>query len=167
MVIAHRSSTSTSGSLLVDAMSWLIISLLRAKSNRANLGSSASGIELLLFFSPAEYQGRRDVSPPGPSLTTRHRARVVGTPRRSIASLPRNSRTDDRNTARPSAPRQNGVCPAPLSCSSYRPPPNGPVPPPLPLRELFSFATVPKVPQGRVLLGCDKPFVQGGEDSDR
>ena len=63
---------------------------------------------------PGEYHGRRDKSPSGPSLTTRHSARVVDTPRWCIDSLPTNSRIDDRNTARPSAPRQKGVRPRPL-----------------------------------------------------
>ena len=42
---------------------------------------------------------RTTVSP----VATRHSARVVGTPRWCIASLHRNSRTDERSTARPSA----------------------------------------------------------------
>jgi hypothetical protein len=41
---------------------------------------------------------------------------------RFVASLHRNSRIDDRNTARPSAVREYGVRPAPLSCSSQRSP---------------------------------------------
>jgi hypothetical protein len=39
-----------------------------------------------------------------------------------MASLHRNSRIDDRSTARPSAVREYGVGPAPLSCSSHRAP---------------------------------------------
>ena len=50
----------------------------------------------------------------------RLRARVVGTRRQCMASLARNSRTDERSTARPSAPRQKGVCPPPFSCISQR-----------------------------------------------
>ncbi|KAG0731053.1 hypothetical protein G6F63_015994 [Rhizopus arrhizus] len=49
-------------------------------------------------------------------------ARVVGTPRWCIASLHKNSRIDERRTARPSAPREYGVGPAPFNCSSqWRP----------------------------------------------
>ena len=55
-------------------------------------------------------------------VATRLSARVVGTPRWCIASLQRNSRIDDRSTARPSALREYGVGPAPLSCSSQRSP---------------------------------------------
>ena len=39
-----------------------------------------------------------------------------------MASLHRNSRTEERSTARPSAVREYGVMPAPLSCSSQRSP---------------------------------------------
>ena len=46
----------------------------------------------------------------------------MGTRRACIASEARNSRTLDRSTARPSPPRQNGVAPPPLSCSSHRSP---------------------------------------------
>mmetsp|Transcript_25905 Transcript_25905/g.60459 ORF Transcript_25905/g.60459 Transcript_25905/m.60459 type:complete len:217 (-) Transcript_25905:87-737(-) len=53
---------------------------------------------------------------------TSERARVVGTPSASIASETRNSRTDERRTARPSPPREKGVVPPPLSCSSHRAP---------------------------------------------
>mmetsp|Transcript_2453 Transcript_2453/g.3496 ORF Transcript_2453/g.3496 Transcript_2453/m.3496 type:complete len:84 (-) Transcript_2453:486-737(-) len=49
----------------------------------------------------------------------RDSARVVDIPRECIASLARNSRMLERRTARPSAPRQKGVGPAPLSCNSY------------------------------------------------
>ena len=59
---------------------------------------------------------RRTWSP----VSTRLSARVVGTPRWCIASLQRNSRIDERSTARPSARREYGVGPAPLSCSSHR-----------------------------------------------
>ena len=37
---------------------------------------------------------------------TTHRARVVGTPRAAIASEHKNSRIDERSTARPSAKRE-------------------------------------------------------------
>ncbi len=51
-------------------------------------------------------------------VAVRLSARVVGTPRLCIASLHMNSRTDERNTARPSAVREYGVSPAPFSCRS-------------------------------------------------
>mmetsp|Transcript_786 Transcript_786/g.2787 ORF Transcript_786/g.2787 Transcript_786/m.2787 type:complete len:227 (+) Transcript_786:611-1291(+) len=54
---------------------------------------------------------------------TSERARVVGMPRWCIASETRYSRTLERSTARPSPPREKGVVPAPLSCSSHRDPP--------------------------------------------
>ncbi|CFW38429.1 Uncharacterised protein [Bordetella pertussis] len=60
----------------------------------------------------------------GSSDTTRARERLVGMPRPCMASLARYSRTDERNTARPSPMREYGVMPAPLSCSSQ--PPAGP-----------------------------------------
>jgi len=44
-----------------------------------------------------------------------HRARVVGTPSPAMASEPRNSRIEERSTARPSPMREYGVSPAPLS----------------------------------------------------
>lgn len=63
----------------------------------------------------SEYHGRLAVSV---SDTTSDRALVVGIPRWCIASLARNSRTLLLRTALPSAPRQNGVVPPPLSCNS-------------------------------------------------
>ena len=48
-------------------------------------------------------------------------ARVVGMPSAFIASEQRNSRIDERSTARPSPMREYGVRPAPLSCSSIGP----------------------------------------------
>ena len=53
---------------------------------------------------------------------TSESARVVGTPMWCIASDTRYSRTDERSTARPSPPRENGVVPEPFSCSSQRSP---------------------------------------------
>ena len=50
-------------------------------------------------------------------------ALVVGTPRWNIASLHRNSRIDERNTAFPSANREYGVTPEPFSCNSKTPVP--------------------------------------------
>jgi len=49
----------------------------------------------------------------------RDKARVVGMLRACIASEQRYSRMDDRRTARPSADREKGVRPEPLSCNSY------------------------------------------------
>ena len=49
-----------------------------------------------------------------------HSARVVGMPSACIASEHRNSRIDERSTARPSPMREYGVRPLPLSCSSMR-----------------------------------------------
>ena len=46
-------------------------------------------------------------------------ARVLGMPRACIASEHRNSRIDERSTARPSPMREYGVLPEPLSCSSH------------------------------------------------
>lgn len=63
------------------------------------------------------YQGRATVSL---FDATREMARVVETPNACMASDAKNSRTDDRSTARPSAPRQNGVGPPPLSWNSHR-----------------------------------------------
>mmetsp|Transcript_65941 Transcript_65941/g.148834 ORF Transcript_65941/g.148834 Transcript_65941/m.148834 type:complete len:248 (-) Transcript_65941:577-1320(-) len=75
-----------------------------------------------------EYHGRLDFSPPAPPAPdwTRLSARVVGTPRACMCSDARNSRTELRSTARPSAPRQKGVRPPPLSCSSHRRAPSTP-----------------------------------------
>mmetsp|Transcript_13105 Transcript_13105/g.30909 ORF Transcript_13105/g.30909 Transcript_13105/m.30909 type:complete len:208 (-) Transcript_13105:414-1037(-) len=56
------------------------------------------------------------------SEVTSAAARVVGMPRWCIASEQRNSRIDERSTLRPSAVREKGVSPAPLSCSSHRSP---------------------------------------------
>ena len=53
-------------------------------------------------------------------VVTKLKARVVGMPRWCMASLQTNSRSDERNTARPSARREYGVGPAPLSWSSSR-----------------------------------------------
>ena len=47
---------------------------------------------------------------------TRHSARVVGMPSAAMASEHRNSRMDERSTARPSPRREYGVRPAPLIC---------------------------------------------------
>eukprot|EP00962_Isochrysis_galbana_P027832 scaffold8762_cov114-Isochrysis_galbana.AAC.5 len=55
------------------------------------------------------------------SDTTSAAARVVGTPNAAMASEARNSRTVDRSTFRPSAAREKGVWPAPLSWTSHRP----------------------------------------------
>ena len=57
----------------------------------------------------------------GKSEPVMHSARVVGMPSAAIASEHRNSRIDERNTARPSPMREYGVSPAPLSCNSMRP----------------------------------------------
>jgi hypothetical protein len=57
------------------------------------------------------------------ACSRRGKARAsVGTPRWCIASLHRNSRIDERSTARPSALREYGVGPAPFNCSSHRSP---------------------------------------------
>ncbi len=48
-------------------------------------------------------------------------ARVVGMPSACIASEPRNSRIDERSTARPSPMREYGVRPLPFSCTSIGP----------------------------------------------
>mmetsp|Transcript_13684 Transcript_13684/g.34448 ORF Transcript_13684/g.34448 Transcript_13684/m.34448 type:complete len:202 (+) Transcript_13684:1763-2368(+) len=53
------------------------------------------------------------------SLVVMHPARVVGIPRACKASLPRNSRSDDRSTFLPSACLLYFVGPDPLSCSSH------------------------------------------------
>ena len=52
--------------------------------------------------------------------------RDVGMPSACICSCARNSRTLERNTARPSAPLQYGVRPDPFSCISQRRPLNTP-----------------------------------------
>ena len=52
-------------------------------------------------------------------VVTRQSERVVGMPSAAIASWPRNSRTLERSTARPSERRLYGVRPAPLSCTSF------------------------------------------------
>ena len=57
----------------------------------------------------------------GEPEATRQSARVVGTPIACIASDTKNSRIDERSTARPSPPREKGVVPDPLSWSSQRP----------------------------------------------
>mmetsp|Transcript_11327 Transcript_11327/g.28590 ORF Transcript_11327/g.28590 Transcript_11327/m.28590 type:complete len:219 (+) Transcript_11327:406-1062(+) len=106
VVIAHASSTIMSGSRFCFS-----IARRSASENLARRGSS-SRISL--------YQGRCVVSSPE---TTRLSARVVSTPRRNMASLARNSRMEERSTARPSARRQKGVGPPPLSCISHRSPP--------------------------------------------
>ena len=49
-------------------------------------------------------------------------ARVVDIPNSCMASETRNSRTEERRTALPSAPRQNGVGPAPFNWNSHRRP---------------------------------------------
>ena len=51
----------------------------------------------------------------GASEPVTHKARVVGMPKPCMASLHKNSRMLDRNTARPSPRREYGVGPAPLS----------------------------------------------------
>ena len=66
---------------------------------------------------PSEYQGRCTVSVLD---TYKLSDRDVGTPSACMCSCARNSRTLDRSTARPSAPRQYGVRPPPLSCISQR-----------------------------------------------
>ncbi|MNT20653.1 hypothetical protein D3C72_1559680 [compost metagenome] len=48
-------------------------------------------------------------------------ARDVGMPSAAMASEQRNSRIDERSTARPSPMREYGVAPAPFSCSSMGP----------------------------------------------
>jgi hypothetical protein len=48
-------------------------------------------------------------------VVTKLSARVVGTPKWCSASLAKNSRIDERSTARPSPAREYGVRPAPLS----------------------------------------------------
>mmetsp|Transcript_22435 Transcript_22435/g.89080 ORF Transcript_22435/g.89080 Transcript_22435/m.89080 type:complete len:228 (+) Transcript_22435:1144-1827(+) len=85
--------------------------------NRASRGSSSvtAGSPEAAARARSEYHGRLTDSEED---TTSDSARVVGTPRKCIASEARNSRIDDRSTARPSAPRQNGVRPPPLSWSS-------------------------------------------------
>mmetsp|Transcript_4910 Transcript_4910/g.13704 ORF Transcript_4910/g.13704 Transcript_4910/m.13704 type:complete len:218 (+) Transcript_4910:1250-1903(+) len=102
VVMAHGSSIRTSGSLFCFS-----IARRRSAGTSANLGSS-SVISL--------YQGRCTVSLPE---TTRDRARVVSIPRLCMASEARNSRMEERRTARPSALRQKGVWPPPLSCISH------------------------------------------------
>mmetsp|Transcript_79549 Transcript_79549/g.221337 ORF Transcript_79549/g.221337 Transcript_79549/m.221337 type:complete len:223 (-) Transcript_79549:342-1010(-) len=117
-VIAQGSRTISSGSF-VRPMSSLI-SIRRISGGKcASRGSSTSGKPSSppLRFA-AEYHGRWTVSP---SDTMSDNARVVATPNECIASEARNSRIDERSTARPSAPRQNGVVPPPFSCSSQRP----------------------------------------------
>ena len=117
VVIAHVSTIITSGSRLAlraCAMIWRFTS----SGNRASLGSSISIFGVGLDAAAGSYHGRRTTSP-GSCETTRLSARVVSTPRWNIASDARNSRMDERSTARPSAPRQNGVGPPPLSCISH------------------------------------------------
>mmetsp|Transcript_9604 Transcript_9604/g.17302 ORF Transcript_9604/g.17302 Transcript_9604/m.17302 type:complete len:240 (+) Transcript_9604:31-750(+) len=106
VVMAQASSTIMSGSRFC-----LSIARLCSAGNLASRGSS-SVISL--------YHGRWVVSSPE---TTSDSARVVSTPRRNIASLARNSRMEERSTARPSARRQKGVGPPPFSCISHRCPP--------------------------------------------
>lgn len=52
------------------------------------------------------------------SVTTREAARVVGIPKKCIASLHKNSLIEDLKTAFPSAKREYGVMPLPLNYSS-------------------------------------------------
>ncbi len=59
---------------------------------------------------------RRTLSP----VTVSDSARVVGMPSAAIASLPMNSRTEERSTARPSAVREYGVSPAPCDRNAGR-----------------------------------------------
>eukprot|EP00968_Pinguiococcus_pyrenoidosus_P007157 scaffold473_cov257-Pinguiococcus_pyrenoidosus.AAC.9 len=112
-VIAVGSRMSVSGSELCERMRSM--NALRMPSGRAaSLGSFS------LISAPrsaCEYHARRTVSS---CDTTSDSARVVSTPRWNMASEARNSRMLDRNTALPSAPRQNGVFPAPFSCISQR-----------------------------------------------
>mmetsp|Transcript_22795 Transcript_22795/g.77099 ORF Transcript_22795/g.77099 Transcript_22795/m.77099 type:complete len:231 (+) Transcript_22795:979-1671(+) len=119
-VMAHCSSEATSGSVPPAswARNWATRRLRIGSGKEARRGSFSSTPPLP---APAvlEYHARLAVSP----LETRDSARVVGTPRANMASDAKNSRTEDRSTARPSAPRQNGVVPAPLSCSSHLAPP--------------------------------------------
>mmetsp|Transcript_47748 Transcript_47748/g.113050 ORF Transcript_47748/g.113050 Transcript_47748/m.113050 type:complete len:310 (+) Transcript_47748:538-1467(+) len=113
VVMAQGSSIMTSGSRPAP----------RARScattcARCSTGTIASrGSSTVICVARPEYQGRRVESV---WLTMRESARVVGTPSAHIASDAKNSRTDDRSTARPSAPRQNGVRPPPFSCISHR-----------------------------------------------
>mmetsp|Transcript_33062 Transcript_33062/g.112241 ORF Transcript_33062/g.112241 Transcript_33062/m.112241 type:complete len:228 (-) Transcript_33062:611-1294(-) len=114
-VMAQVSSTMTSGSPppAPCCWSWRMSWRRSWSGNWARRGSSSliSGTSACRPL----YQGRRVVSPPE---TTSDKALVVSTPRKCIASDARNSRSDDRSTARPSAPRQKGVWPPPLSWSS-------------------------------------------------
>src|ERR1051325_4581312 len=56
-------------------------------------------------------------------VATKLSARVVGTPSQCIASLHRNSRSDERSTARPSAVREYGVFPGRPHLAFLPPPP--------------------------------------------
>ena len=56
-------------------------------------------------------------------VVTAASARVVGMPSACMASLTRYSRSTGPSAARPSPPREKGVRPAPLSCTSRRVPP--------------------------------------------
>src|SRR5687768_819841 len=53
------------------------------------------------------------------SLVITDTALVVGIFKWFIASLHKNSRMDERRTARPSASQEYGVLPAPFNCSSH------------------------------------------------
>mmetsp|Transcript_10772 Transcript_10772/g.33235 ORF Transcript_10772/g.33235 Transcript_10772/m.33235 type:complete len:227 (+) Transcript_10772:918-1598(+) len=118
-VMAQGSSIMMSGSDPPPrcAMSWRMSWRRICNGNCARRGSSSemSSSGGASASSRREYHGRRDVSA---ADTTRLSARVVGTPRKCMASDARNSRKLERSTARPSAPRQNGVLPPPLSWSS-------------------------------------------------
>mmetsp|Transcript_13281 Transcript_13281/g.55777 ORF Transcript_13281/g.55777 Transcript_13281/m.55777 type:complete len:240 (+) Transcript_13281:1170-1889(+) len=118
VVMAHVSTIITSGSRLAF-FACAIICLFMSSGNLANLGSSIEMFGAGFCVTFGSYQGRRTTSPGG-SDTTKLSARVVSTPRWNIASDARNSRMDERSTARPSAPRQKGVGPPPLSCISQR-----------------------------------------------
>mmetsp|Transcript_2302 Transcript_2302/g.10456 ORF Transcript_2302/g.10456 Transcript_2302/m.10456 type:complete len:275 (+) Transcript_2302:1139-1963(+) len=120
VVMAQLSTIIKSGSRF-----WLancrMICRLTSSGYLARRGSSIDTPALDALLSAAEsYQGLRAASPPRD--TTNDSARVVSTPSACIASDARNSRTEDRSTARPSAPRQKGVGPPPLSCISHRTP---------------------------------------------
>ena len=54
----------------------------------------------------------------GSSEPTMASARVVGIPKACTASLHKNSRMEERRTARPSPMREYIVFPAPFNCSS-------------------------------------------------
>mmetsp|Transcript_77004 Transcript_77004/g.202032 ORF Transcript_77004/g.202032 Transcript_77004/m.202032 type:complete len:227 (+) Transcript_77004:201-881(+) len=121
VVMAHFSTCILLGFRSWD-LSWakIILFLSGDSSTRCGATCARSASSTLGTGLSGSYQGRLVVSSPD---TTRERARVVETPMACMASETRNSRTLERSTARPSAPRQKGVCPPPFSCSSQRRPP--------------------------------------------